>query len=75
MQKQNIPRFKVKGKLESSCIQITKPLKGEVSIGDNKCQNSHLSLGLLEKGSSLPLPFNSVVSEIVFLYMDLGFYS
>ncbi|XP_025100327.1 Down syndrome critical region protein 3 homolog isoform X3 [Pomacea canaliculata] len=32
IQKQNIPRFKVKGKLESSCIQITKPLKGELTV-------------------------------------------
>ncbi|XP_025100328.1 Down syndrome critical region protein 3 homolog isoform X4 [Pomacea canaliculata] len=31
-EKQNIPRFKVKGKLESSCIQITKPLKGELTV-------------------------------------------
>lgn len=30
--KQNIPRFKIKGKLDSSCIQITQPLKGELIV-------------------------------------------
>ncbi|XP_076457678.1 vacuolar protein sorting-associated protein 26C-like [Babylonia areolata] len=30
--KQNIPKFKVKGKLESSCIKVTEPLKGELVL-------------------------------------------
>ncbi|XP_041373081.1 vacuolar protein sorting-associated protein 26C-like isoform X2 [Gigantopelta aegis] len=30
--KQHIPRFKVKGRLDSSCLQITKPLTGELMV-------------------------------------------
>ncbi|KAL8573900.1 Vacuolar protein sorting-associated protein 26C [Nucella lapillus] len=30
--KQNIPKFKVKGKLESSCMKITDPLRGELVL-------------------------------------------
>ncbi|CAG5131257.1 unnamed protein product [Candidula unifasciata] len=31
-EKQNVPKFKVKGHLDSSCLQITKPLTGELTV-------------------------------------------
>jgi len=31
-EKQNVPKFKVKGHLDSSCLQISKPLTGELTV-------------------------------------------
>ncbi|XP_005100134.1 vacuolar protein sorting-associated protein 26C [Aplysia californica] len=31
-EKQNVPKFKVKGHIDSSCLQITKPLTGELIV-------------------------------------------
>ncbi|KAK3798144.1 hypothetical protein RRG08_057876 [Elysia crispata] len=32
VKKQNVPQFKVKGHIDSSCLQITKPLTGELTV-------------------------------------------
>ncbi|XP_071095137.1 vacuolar protein sorting-associated protein 26C-like [Haliotis cracherodii] len=46
-EKQNVPRFKVKGKLSSSNLQITKPLTGELQVDQCDAQIKSIEIQLV----------------------------
>ncbi|KAK0054348.1 Vacuolar protein sorting-associated protein 26C [Biomphalaria glabrata] len=46
-EKQNVPKFKVKGHIDSSCLQITKPLTGELIVEHCEAQIKSIEIQLV----------------------------
>ncbi|XP_055865749.1 vacuolar protein sorting-associated protein 26C-like [Biomphalaria glabrata] len=46
-EKQNVPKFKVKGHIDSSCLQITKPLTGELIVEQCEAQIKSIEIQLV----------------------------